>query len=71
MNTNTPYFVGAMLQVLGVRIAPCSAWNHERKEPIRGSGKRASIVSNCQAHGRKGNWQPLRMGIWYSRGDTG
>ena len=23
MNTNTPYFVGAMLQVLGVRIVPC------------------------------------------------
>jgi hypothetical protein len=45
MNTNTPYFVGAMLQVLGVRIVPCSAWNHERKEPIRGCNKRASMVS--------------------------
>jgi hypothetical protein len=45
MNTNTPYFVGAMLQVLGVRIVPCSGWNQERKEPIRGCDKRASIVS--------------------------
>ena len=45
MNTNTPYFVGAMLQVLGVRIVPCSAWNHERKEPILGSDEGASIVS--------------------------